>query len=120
MDNKDGGYERDCNQHITRINKIPPPPPKKKKNDNNLVTGNNIRKFPTKKKKIIIAGCSIIKNITATAISKDHTVNITSNLEATNIDIFHYIKPELHYQPDLIILHCGTNNIAMRQTHERN
>ena len=68
--------------------------------------------FPTKKKKIIIAGCSIIKNITATAISKDHTVNITSHLEGTNIDIFHYIKPELHYQPDLIILHCGTNNIA--------
>ena len=30
---------------------------------------------------------------------------------ATNIDKSDYIKPELHHQPDVIILHCGTNNI---------
>ena len=30
---------------------------------------------------------------------------------ATTVDIYDYIKPELHHKPDIIIIHCGTNDI---------
>ena len=30
---------------------------------------------------------------------------------ATTADICGYIKPELHHKPDVIIIHCGTNDI---------
>ena len=29
---------------------------------------------------------------------------------AANIDMCDYIKPELHHQPNVIILHCGTKD----------
>ena len=30
---------------------------------------------------------------------------------ATTIDICDYIKPELRQKPDVVIVHCGTNDI---------
>ena len=30
---------------------------------------------------------------------------------ATTIDIYDYIKPELRQKPDVVIVHCGTNDI---------
>ena len=30
---------------------------------------------------------------------------------ATTADIYDYIKPELRHKPDVIIIHCGTNDI---------
>ena len=29
----------------------------------------------------------------------------------TTADIYDYIKPELRHKPDVIIIHCGTNDI---------
>ena len=95
----------DDNQQVTSTNKIP-------RKNNNLATENNISQLPTmKKKKIFIVGDSMIKNITRTGISRDHTVKIRPHPGATNIDMCDYIKPELRHQPDVIILHCGTNDI---------
>ena len=54
----------------------------------------------------------MIKNITGMGISRDHTVKIRPHHGATSIDVCHYIKPELRHRPDVIILHCGTNNIS--------
>ena len=118
MEKKDGEYkieehqekgndgERDGNQQITRLNKIP-------RKNNNIATVNNIRRFSTKKKKkIFIVGDFMIKNITGTGISKDHTVKIRPHLGATSIDMCDYIKPELRHLADVIILQCGTNDIS--------
>ena len=118
MENKDGEYkinehkdkanegEGDGNQQITRSNEIP-------RKNNNLATVNNIEQLPTeKKRKIFIAGDSMIKNITGTGISRDYTVKIRPHPRATSIDMCDYINPELHHQPDVIILHCGTNDIS--------
>ena len=118
MEKKDGKYkinkhkekgndgERDGNQQITRSNKI-------SRKNNNLPTVNNIRQLPTeKKKKIFIAGDPMIKNITGAGISRDHTVKIRPHPGATSIDTCEYIKPELGHQLDVIILHCGANDIS--------
>ena len=95
----------DDNQQVTTTNKIP-------RKNNNLATENNIIQLPAiKKKKIFIVDDSMIKNITGTGISRDHTVKIRPHPGATDIDMCDYIKPELRHQPDVIILHCGTNDI---------
>ena len=54
----------------------------------------------------------MIKNITGVDISRDHTVKIRPLPEATSIDTCEYIKPELGHQLDVIILHCGANDIS--------
>ena len=118
MEKKDGEYkisehkekgndgERDNNQQITRLNKIP-------RKNNNLAAVNNVRQLPTeKKKKIFIVGDSMIKNITGTGISRDHTVKIRPHPGGTNIDMCDYINPELRHQLNALILRCGTNDIS--------
>ena len=78
-----------------------------------LATVNNIKQLVTeKKKKIFIVGDSMIKNITGTGISRDHTVKIRPHPGATSIYMCDYIKPELRHQPDFISLHCGKNDIS--------
>ena len=95
----------DDKQQVTSANKIP-------RKNNNFATENNISQLPAiKKKKMFIVGDSMIKNITGTGISRDHTVKIRPHPGATNIDMCDYIKPELRHQPDVIILYCGANDI---------
>ena len=109
MKKKDGVYkineykekgndgERDGNQQITRSNKT-------SRTNDNLATVNDIRQLPTeKKKKIFIAGDSMITKITGTGISRDHTIKVRPHPGATSIDMCDYIKPELRHQPDVII-----------------
>ena len=43
---------------------------------------------------------------------RDHTVKIRPHHGATTVYIIDYIKPELRHKPDIIILHCGTNDIT--------
>ena len=53
----------------------------------------------------------MIENITGTAISSDHTMQIRSNPGATNVDMLDYIKLELCHQPDVTITRCRANDI---------
>ena len=45
-------------------------------------------------------------------ISRDHTVKIKPHPGATSVEISDYIKLELRHQLDVIILHCGRNDIS--------
>ena len=118
IEKKDGEYkinehkekgndgERDGNQQITRSNKIP-------RKTFDRATVNNIKKLSfEKKKKMFILVDSMIKNITGTAILSDHTGKIRPHLGATSIYMWDYIKVELRHQPDVIVLHCRTNDIS--------
>ena len=98
--------EQDGNQQITRWNKIT-------RKNNNLATVNNIKQLPTEQKiNCFIIGDSIIKNIAATGVSRDHTAKIRPHPAVTSIEMCDYIKLELRHQPDVIILHCGKNDIS--------
>ena len=46
-----------------------------------------------------------------TGISRENAIKIRSHHGATTIDICNYIKPELRQKPDVVIVHCGTNDI---------
>ena len=75
---------------------------------------NNLEVNPQKvknTKKVFIVGDSVIKNITGTGISRTNTVKMRPHPGATAVDICDYIKPELSHKPDVIIIHCGTNDI---------
>ena len=75
---------------------------------------NNLEVNPRKvknTKKVFIVGDSMIKNITGTGISRSNTVKMRPHPGATTVDICDYIKPELRHKPDVIIIHCGTNDI---------
>ena len=63
------------------------------------------------KNNICIAGDSKLKNITGAGLSKDQTVKIRPHPGVTTVDMIDYIKPELRHKPDIVILHCGTNDI---------
>ena len=74
---------------------------------------NNLEVNPRKvknTKKVFIVGDSMIKNITGTGISRSNTVKMRPHPGATTVDICDYIKPELRHKPDVIIIHCGTND----------
>ena len=61
-------------------------------------------------KKVFIIGDSMIKNITGTGISRKN-IKMRPHPGATSIDICDYIKPALRQKPDVVIVHCGTNDI---------
>ena len=54
----------------------------------------------------------MLKTITRSGLSKDHTVKTRPHPGATTVDMIDYIKPELRCKPDIAILHCGTNDIT--------
>ena len=73
---------------------------------------NNLEVNPRKvknTKKVFIVGDSMIKSITGTGISRSNTVKMRPHPGATTVDICDYIKSELRHKPDVIIIHCGTN-----------
>ena len=49
--------------------------------------------------------------MTDTGISRENVVKKRPHPGATTIDICNYIKPELRQKPDIVIVHCGTNDI---------
>ena len=72
----------------------------------------NKKKKKEEKKNVYIASDSMLKNITGSGLSKDHTVKIRPHPGATTIDVIDYIKPEPRHKPDIVILHCETNYIT--------
>ena len=88
--------------------------------NNNLAKEKKIRQLSIKEKKeIFIVGDSIIKKITGTGFSRDHTVKIRPHPGAASINMCHYIKPELRHKRDVIILHCGANNTPNERSTEK-
>ena len=62
------------------------------------------------KKKVFVVGDSLLNGINEKGF-KDQNVYIKAHSGATSSDITHYIKPIIHKKPDIIIVHCGTNDI---------
>ena len=73
---------------------------------------NNIRQLQTKEDKKIFIFCdSMIKSIIGTGVLRDHAIKIRLHAWDTIVEMSDYIKPELYHQLNIIILHCGTNDI---------
>ena len=64
-----------------------------------------------KNKNIVLIGDSMLNGLDEKGFI-NHKVNIKAHSGATSDDITHYIKPIINKSPDVIILHCGTNDIS--------
>ena len=89
-------------------------------NDTSLGSKNSIIKSPRKNKKkvdnsvkknVFIIGDSMLNGLNEKGF-KSHTTSIKAHSGATSDDICHYIKPIITKSPDIIVLHCGTNDIS--------
>jgi hypothetical protein len=65
-----------------------------------------------KRKVVSILGDSIVKELKGYDLSDNDTRVIVKSFPGAKTDCMkHYIKPSLTFKPDLIILHCGTNDL---------
>ena len=69
-----------------------------------------------RRKEIIIAGDSILKNLQGHKMSKNSRVKVSSFPGCTTLDMKDHIKPLLHRNPDEIIIHVGTNSLRSCDT----
>ena len=54
----------------------------------------------------------MLKNKTGSGMSSYRTVKVKPHPGPITVDMSDYIKPELRHKPDIIILHCETNDIT--------
>ena len=81
-------------------------------NDNTKANANS-------KRKIFIAGDSMIKDVKGWLLSRQKYVKVYSFSGADTHDMFDFIKPLLSKNPDEIILHIGTNNLQSTLSPEQ-
>lgn len=76
----------------------------------------------TKKRSITIVGDSIIKDIKSHKMRKDipsgEKLYIKSFSGSTTEEMVDYIKPSLRYNPDLLIIHVGSNDLRSNKKEE--
>ena len=65
-----------------------------------------------RKKRIIIAGDSIVKDIKGWLMSRQKSVKVYSFSGADIEDMEHFLQPLINKKPDQIILHIGTNDVS--------
>ena len=73
---------------------------------------------PSEKRSVAIIGDSMIKNIRHWEISKfcpNQKIYVKSFPGADVTDMHHYSRPTAKRDPDLVILHCGTNNLKLTE-----
>ena len=64
-----------------------------------------------RKKRIIIAGDSIVKDIKGCLMSRQQSVKVYSFSGADTADMEHFLQPLIDKKPDQIILYIGTNDV---------
>ena len=65
----------------------------------------------TSEKEIMIVANSIIKHVNGLEVSRDDSVKIRCHPGATKDDIIDYVRPTARKEPDMTIIHTGTNYI---------
>ena len=85
---------------------------KRKANEERAAISNNNTNC---KKNIVVVGDSIINNIDAKGLCRNHNVEVRSYGGATTRDMVVHIKPNLRSKPDVIIIHAGTNDLAKEE-----
>ena len=84
----------------------------RKKEDNDKRLNENGSRHQTKKKRMFLLGDSIVNGIKDCELSKQHNVKVRAKAGATTPHIEDHIKPLLRKEPDMVVLHCGTNDLT--------
>ena len=94
--------------------------PERKEEDGNKDKEPDSQQADSKKTKpkIVIAGDSILKNLHGWMISRSKSVKVNCFPGATTVDMVSFIQPLIARKPDHIILHIGTNDLAVDSPQE--
>ena len=65
-----------------------------------------------KRKNIVVFGDSILNGFEEHDISKHHSVEVHPDPGAATRDIVDHVKPVARKRPDMLLIHCGTNDIT--------
>ena len=66
---------------------------------------------PKVKKNIVVIGDFIIKNVNIRDVSRDDSGKIRPHPGASTEDLIHHIKPAIYKNPDIMVIHTGTNDL---------
>ena len=66
---------------------------------------------PKVKKNIVVIGNSIIKNVNGRDVSRGDSVKIRPHPGASTEDLIDHIKPAIRKNPDIVVVHTGTNDL---------
>ncbi len=67
---------------------------------------------PSKRLNVVIVGESMLNNIAANGLNRNHNVRVEAHSGASMEDMLDYIKPPARRKPDVVVLHCGTNDFT--------
>ena len=70
-----------------------------------------LRLINRKKKNIIVNGDSIIKNVNGRNLYRGDSVKIWPHPGASAEDLIDQIKPAVRKNPDIVVIHTGTNDL---------
>ena len=64
------------------------------------------------RKSVIVIGDSLLNGIDDRGLCKHHHVKVPLHPGATTRDIADHVKPVARRKPDVVIIHCGTNDLT--------
>ena len=70
-------------------------------------------------KRVYVVGDSIVSGLSEKGLSKRHTVKVRSHPGDTTEDLADDIKPIMRKNPDLVIIHFGTNDITNNRVNTK-
>ena len=96
---------------------------REKKEQRNIKTTNR-KEVKNSKKLVSIIGDSILNNIDGNTLSDERfNIRVKNHSGASTLDICDHVKPEIRKNPDVIIVHAGsndlTNNIKSLENYKR-
>ena len=83
------------------------------KNDTKAINETVQSQQPKKDKQTVtIIGDSILNGLKERGLSGKHHVRVRAHPGATSLDLTDHIKPIARRKPDIVIIHCGTNDLT--------
>ena len=64
------------------------------------------------RKSVIVIGDSLLNGIDNRGLCKHHNVKVRPHPGVTTRDIADHVKPVARRKPDMVIIHCGTNDLT--------
>ena len=110
-----GDSIKNIQEHVEKM-KANGSPNKNKTNDE------KVKSTPKKKIRVEIVGDSLLNGVQEKGMNKDSNmiIKVRKYPGATSTDILDHIRPTLRKEPDQILIHAGTNDIANDQNYLKN
>ena len=93
-------------------------PIKRKKDDNNALSK---EKPPLTARKVVIIGDSMLNALDEKRMSSNSmSVKVRNHPGATSLDVIDHLRPTIRQNPDVIVIHAGTNDITKNINYLKN